>query len=70
MAQHLLSVHNSGESPYATKEDMERAFRDVARGERIETLSYFSETLGRPPLRSVSLKIVPSSIADGGPSTG
>ena len=33
-------------------EEDERAFRDVARGERIETLSYFSETLGRPPMRS------------------
>ncbi|MBX9698593.1 MAG: LLM class flavin-dependent oxidoreductase [Acetobacteraceae bacterium] len=33
-------------------EDDERAFRDVKVGERIETLSYFSETLGRPPMRS------------------
>ena len=30
----------------------ERALRDVAVGERMETLSYFSETLGRPPMRS------------------
>lgn len=33
-------------------EDDELAFREVARGERMETLSYFSETLGRPPMRS------------------
>jgi limonene 1,2-monooxygenase len=33
-------------------EEDDRAFRDVARGERIETLAYFSETLGRPPMRS------------------
>ena len=33
-------------------EEDERALRDVARGERLETLSYFSETLGRPPMRS------------------
>jgi limonene 1,2-monooxygenase len=30
----------------------EQAMEDVRRGERIETLSYFSETLGRPPMRS------------------
>lgn len=30
MPQYLLSVHNSGESPYATEDDMQRAFRDVA----------------------------------------
>ena len=29
MAQYLLSVHGTGENPYATPEDMERAFRDV-----------------------------------------
>jgi limonene 1,2-monooxygenase len=33
-------------------EEDERAFRDVRVGERVETLSYFSETLGRPPMRS------------------
>jgi limonene 1,2-monooxygenase len=33
-------------------EEDERALRDVKVGERIETLSYFSETLGRPPMRS------------------
>jgi limonene 1,2-monooxygenase len=33
-------------------EDDERAMREVARGERVETLSYFSDTLGRPPMRS------------------
>ncbi len=33
-------------------EDDELALREVARGERMETLSYFSETLGRPPMRS------------------
>ncbi len=33
-------------------EDDEQAMREVARGERLETLSYFSETLGRPPMRS------------------
>ena len=33
-------------------EDDERAMREVARGERMETLSYFSDTLGRPPMRS------------------
>lgn len=30
----------------------EQARRDVALGEPLETLSYFSETLGRPPMRS------------------
>lgn len=29
MPSYLLSVHNSGVSPYATDEDMQRAFRDV-----------------------------------------
>jgi hypothetical protein len=29
MAQYLLSVHGSEASPYATPEDMERAFREV-----------------------------------------
>ena len=33
-------------------EEDERAFRDVRHGETLETLSYFSETLGRPPMRS------------------
>jgi limonene 1,2-monooxygenase len=33
-------------------EDDETAFRDVRVGERIETQTYFSETLGRPPMRS------------------
>jgi limonene 1,2-monooxygenase len=33
-------------------EDDERAMRDVRHGERLETLTYFSETLGRPPMRS------------------
>lgn len=33
-------------------EDDERALRDVAKGERKETLGYFSDTLGRPPMRS------------------
>jgi limonene 1,2-monooxygenase len=33
-------------------EDDETAFRDVRIGERIETQTYFSETLGRPPMRS------------------
>ena len=33
-------------------EDDERAMREVTRGERMETLSYFSDTLGRPPMRS------------------
>ncbi|HYI84749.1 MAG TPA: LLM class flavin-dependent oxidoreductase, partial [Acetobacteraceae bacterium] len=33
-------------------EDDERAMREVARGERVETLGYFSDTLGRPPMRS------------------
>ena len=33
-------------------EDDERAMREVARGERLETLGYFSDTLGRPPMRS------------------
>ena len=33
-------------------EDDETAFREVRIGERIETQSYFSETLGRPPMRS------------------
>jgi limonene 1,2-monooxygenase len=30
----------------------ELAIEEVRRGERVETLSYFSETLGRPPMRS------------------
>ena len=29
MPEYLLSVHNSGTSPYATEEDMQRAFHDV-----------------------------------------
>ncbi|MBN9267117.1 MAG: hypothetical protein BGN89_09515 [Alphaproteobacteria bacterium 64-6] len=33
-------------------EDDERALRDVAHGERQETVTYFEETLGRPPGRS------------------
>jgi len=33
-------------------EDDERAMRDVKHGERLETLGYFSDTLGRPPMRS------------------
>jgi len=33
-------------------EDDEQAIREVKYGERLETLSYFSETLGRPPMRS------------------
>ncbi len=33
-------------------EDDERAFRDVAKGERIETEGYFGEVLARPPTRS------------------
>jgi limonene 1,2-monooxygenase len=35
-----------------TAEDDERALREVSRGERFETISYFEETLGRPPGRS------------------
>lgn len=30
MTLYLLSVHGADESPYATPEDMERAYRDVA----------------------------------------
>jgi limonene 1,2-monooxygenase len=33
-------------------EDDETAMREVRARERVETLSYFSETLGRPPMRS------------------
>jgi limonene 1,2-monooxygenase len=33
-------------------EDDERALREVRIGEQLETLTYFSETLGRPPMRS------------------
>jgi limonene 1,2-monooxygenase len=33
-------------------EEDEQAMAEVRRGERVETLSYFSETLGRPPMRS------------------
>jgi len=33
-------------------EDDEQALRDVAKGERRETITYFEETLGRPPGRS------------------
>jgi limonene 1,2-monooxygenase len=33
-------------------EDDEQAMRDCRIGERLETQSYFSETLGRPPMRS------------------
>ena len=33
-------------------EDDERAMREVRLGERLETVTYFSETLGRPPMRS------------------
>jgi limonene 1,2-monooxygenase len=35
-----------------TAEDDERALRDVHYGERQETVTYFEETLGRPPGRS------------------
>ncbi|HSN07308.1 MAG TPA: YciI family protein [Candidatus Angelobacter sp.] len=31
MTQYLLSVHGSEDSPYATEEDMQRAFADVDR---------------------------------------
>ncbi|MBN8927445.1 MAG: hypothetical protein BGO51_09425 [Rhodospirillales bacterium 69-11] len=33
-------------------EDDEQAMREVRLGERLETVTYFSETLGRPPMRS------------------
>lgn len=33
-------------------EDPEQALREVQRGERLETVTYFEETLGRPPGRS------------------
>jgi limonene 1,2-monooxygenase len=33
-------------------EDDEQALREVSRGERIETLTYFEDTLGRPPGRA------------------
>ena len=33
-------------------ESDERAMQDVRHGERLETLDYFSDTLGRPPMRS------------------
>jgi limonene 1,2-monooxygenase len=33
-------------------EDDERALHEVRQGETMETLTYFSETLGRPPMRS------------------
>ncbi len=33
-------------------EDDEQALREVAKGERIETVTYFEDTLGRPPGRS------------------
>ncbi|MBW4093000.1 MAG: LLM class flavin-dependent oxidoreductase, partial [Proteobacteria bacterium] len=33
-------------------EDDEQALREVAKGERVETVSYFEDTLGRPPGRS------------------
>ena len=33
-------------------EDREQALREVQKGERLETISYFEETLGRPPGRS------------------
>jgi limonene 1,2-monooxygenase len=33
-------------------EDDEQAVREVKLGERVETQTYFSETLGRPPMRS------------------
>ena len=33
-------------------DDDEQAVAEVRKGERLETLSYFSETLGRPPMRS------------------
>ena len=33
-------------------EDDEQALREVSRGERIETVTYFEDTLGRPPGRS------------------
>jgi limonene 1,2-monooxygenase len=33
-------------------DDDEQALREVSRGERVETLTYFEETLGRPPGRA------------------
>jgi limonene 1,2-monooxygenase len=33
-------------------EDDEQALREVAKGERVETVTYFEDTLGRPPGRS------------------
>src|SRR3546814_19304554 len=33
-------------------EDDEQALREVNRGERLETVTYFEDTLGRPPGRS------------------
>jgi limonene 1,2-monooxygenase len=33
-------------------EDDEQALREVAKGERVETITYFEDTLGRPPGRS------------------
>jgi limonene 1,2-monooxygenase len=33
-------------------EDDEQALREVSRGERVETLTYFEDTLGRPPGRA------------------
>jgi limonene 1,2-monooxygenase len=38
--------------PVHVAEDRERAFRDVREGERAHTVSYFQETLGRPPGRT------------------
>lgn len=35
-----------------TAEDDEQAFREVQKGERIETVTYFEDTLGRPPGRA------------------
>ena len=57
-------------------EDDETAFREVQAGERLETLGYFTDTLGRPPMRSdnpleegvkSATKLVgsPDTVADG-----
>jgi limonene 1,2-monooxygenase len=53
-------------------EDDETAMRDVRVGERIETQTYFSETLGRPPMRSenpLQEGLVAASTLVGSPET-
>lgn len=56
MTQYLLSVHGSGESPYATQEDMERAIRDVdALNRELQAVGAWVFAGGLMPARTASV---------------